>query len=448
MSDSTQLEFTGERVVPGLVDPNLLNEHVARYRFASLFASGRRVLDAGCGSGYGAAEFTDAASVVAMDVAPEAVRHANRAFGGPRTTFLQARCEALPFEDASFDLVAAFEVIEHVEAWGHLLTEARRVLRHDGVLLVSTPNKAFYADSRANAGPNPFHVHEFEYEEFESALSDVFPHVQLWTQNHSEVIAFVPPHSSQGVLEAPADNALADANFFVAACSQSPIPRTGSFGWLATSGNVLRERQNHIHLLETEIAKKNAWLDEAQRAQAALQREYDKLAEYHAQELEKARGILAGMRKELDTTRAAYEDKIMHLEQDAKTRLQWVRDLEEQIAQGHAEILRQREEIGALGNTLTERTEWAHSLESTIDVERGVYRARESELRQTEAHLVRTLEELEHAKAELARVQAERERVSGELAMSDTSKWVRLGRGIHLMFPKPVNASEGTDSNG
>ena len=44
-------EFTGERVIPGEVDVDLLNEHVARYAFAARLARGKRVLDAGCGGG-------------------------------------------------------------------------------------------------------------------------------------------------------------------------------------------------------------------------------------------------------------------------------------------------------------------------------------------------------------------------------------------------------------
>jgi len=42
-------EFTGERVIPGQVNDELWAEHVARYAFAARMASGRRVLDLGCG---------------------------------------------------------------------------------------------------------------------------------------------------------------------------------------------------------------------------------------------------------------------------------------------------------------------------------------------------------------------------------------------------------------
>ena len=58
------IEFTGERVVPGQVDADLWNEHLARYAFAAPLAPGKRVLDAGCGSGYGSAELARTARTV------------------------------------------------------------------------------------------------------------------------------------------------------------------------------------------------------------------------------------------------------------------------------------------------------------------------------------------------------------------------------------------------
>src|SRR5919205_964963 len=67
-------EFTGERVIPGQVDVDLLNEHLARYTFAARLARGKRVLDAGCGAGYGSAELAHAAQcVTGVDCASDAV---------------------------------------------------------------------------------------------------------------------------------------------------------------------------------------------------------------------------------------------------------------------------------------------------------------------------------------------------------------------------------------
>jgi SAM-dependent methyltransferase len=401
------MEFTGERVVPGLVDPDLFNEHLSRYRFAGRFAAGgAKVLDAGCGTGYGTAEFGGAAQVMAMDISGEAVAHAVRTFGRADVDFLQGACEALPFADESFDLVVAFEVIEHLERWPDLLTEARRVLRPEGILLVSTPNKAYYAEARAAAGPNPYHVREFEYREFECALKAVFPHVQLWSQNHSESITFIPSSPSAGVLDAPADCAPEQAHFFLAACSRAPIMDTRSFGWLPSSGNVLRERERHIALLDSELRQKEEWLSESQAARDELQRTHDEVvgelrrsnewADGLNGELKAAGARITELQAELDRSNSwaqslnaelqsagATIDKLNH---ELSIRLDWVRDIE-------AQLDRARNEIARLNQENVERTQWAQSLD-----------------------------------AELQTVKSERERFEAQLRMIGDSKWVRLGR--------------------
>src|SRR3954470_5460254 len=77
-------EFTGERVIPGQVDVDLLNEHLARYTFAARLARGKRVLDAGCGAGYGAVELAHAAqTVVGVDLAADAVDFAREHYRLP-----------------------------------------------------------------------------------------------------------------------------------------------------------------------------------------------------------------------------------------------------------------------------------------------------------------------------------------------------------------------------
>ncbi len=394
------IEFTGERVVPGLVDPDLFNEHLSRYRFAARFAQGAaKVLDAGCGTGYGTAEFDGAAQIMAMDISGEAVAHAVRAFGRPGVHFLQGACEALPFARESFDLVVAFEVIEHLERWPDLLTEAARVLGPEGVLLVSTPNKAYYAEARAAAGPNPYHVREFEYREFEYALKAVFPHVQLWSQNHSEVIAFIPAAQSGGVLDAPADSAPEQAHFFLAACSRTSIADARAYGWLPSSGNVLRERERHIALLNSELKQKEEWLSEAQAHRAQVMAELqisNTWAENLNSELKTAGGRIDELQTELQQSNSWAKGlnvelkrasaTIEELNRELAVRLEWVHDIEAQLG-------RARNEIARLNQENIERTQWAQSLD-----------------------------------AELQITKSERERFEAQLRMIGDSKWVRLGR--------------------
>ena len=99
-----------------------------------------RVLDVGCGEGHFAAALARAgAEVVAVDVAAEPLRRALA-----RDPDLDVRLVEpegpLPFEDSSFDVVWAGEVIEHVADTSRWLSEVRRVLRSGGTLLLSTPD--------------------------------------------------------------------------------------------------------------------------------------------------------------------------------------------------------------------------------------------------------------------------------------------------------------------
>ncbi len=113
-----------------------------------------------------------------------------RHYGSDTLHFATGVCERLELPDQAMDCVIAFEVIEHLAEWRKFLEECLRVLSPDGILLVSTPNKQLYAEARGEAGPNPFHVHEFEFSEFRDELARVFPHVRMIGQNHAPSVVF------------------------------------------------------------------------------------------------------------------------------------------------------------------------------------------------------------------------------------------------------------------
>ena len=137
------MEFTGERLVPDRDDlSDLYYEHVSRYLLAAPFASGKRVLDLGCGCGYGAAILADrgAADVVGVDASPEAIGYSRERYARPNARFEVMDARALEFPDGAFDLVVSFEVLEHLGDHERFLDEAARVLAAGGGFLVSTPN--------------------------------------------------------------------------------------------------------------------------------------------------------------------------------------------------------------------------------------------------------------------------------------------------------------------
>ena len=110
------MEFTGERYVPGEQGlEELYVEHMSRYVFAGDIAVGRRVLDLGCGCGYGAhyMAIRGASLVVGIDSSEEAVDFAASHYSHPRLRFAVMDACGLSVRQG-FDLVTCFEVIEHV----------------------------------------------------------------------------------------------------------------------------------------------------------------------------------------------------------------------------------------------------------------------------------------------------------------------------------------------
>ena len=195
-------------------------------------------------------------------LAPEALAHATAHF--PQCRYVQASASALPFKDGSFDLITGFEVIEHLVDWRDLLKEARRVLAPHGVFLVSTPNRLYYAESRADKGPNPFHHHEFEYNEFRDALTEVFPHAGIYLQNRLEAVAFYAAdrYTTAESVIAQSAGAAADANFFIGICSVEDPVQAPALVYVPKAANLLREREHHIHLLEAELQQNQTWVEE------------------------------------------------------------------------------------------------------------------------------------------------------------------------------------------
>jgi len=182
MSTPAELEFTGERFVPG-VPGEIVYEHVHRYAFARRFATGRRVLDAACGEGYGSALLSQVAvDVIGLDVDGSTIAHARARYSSGNLSFIQASVTSIPVASSSIDLVVSFETIEHVAATEQqrMLAEFARVLAPEGVLLVSSPNRPEYSDRRNHQ--NPFHVHELDRAELARLLASYFPETRWYRQ--------------------------------------------------------------------------------------------------------------------------------------------------------------------------------------------------------------------------------------------------------------------------
>ncbi len=155
--------------------------HLARYEFARRFVASGRVLDLACGSGYGLSVLGQAgARPLGVDVSMAAALEARRCNLEARV--LVANGTKLPFRDRSFDAVVSFETIEHLQNRGRFLGELSRVLRDQGLLILSTPN-ALHTRPVNGKPRNPFHCYEYTPEELRAELLPCFASAHLFGQS-------------------------------------------------------------------------------------------------------------------------------------------------------------------------------------------------------------------------------------------------------------------------
>src|SRR6266498_348988 len=174
------LEASGERLSEKVYS-RIMVEHLHRYAFARAYSTGKTVLDIASGEGYGTNLLAlEAKFVYGVDLSEDAVKHANKLYGEVNKKFLIGDVTQIPLKDNEVDLVVSFETIEHVHDHNKMLQECKRVLKEDGALIISTPNKRIYSDIPGYK--NPFHVKELYEEEFIDLIRKYFSNILLYKQ--------------------------------------------------------------------------------------------------------------------------------------------------------------------------------------------------------------------------------------------------------------------------
>lgn len=249
-------EYTGERFLPNECRGEIAIEHYQRYQFAMQLIKDRNVLDAACGDGYGSSLLSEsAASVMGMDLDENVVKSACQKYGNEKLSFYCGNIEKLPFADDTFDAVVSFETIEHVNSavQKNFLCEISRVLKPDGILIMSTPNKRVYTD--LVKGQNPFHEKEFYVDEFQDFLSDYFKKIEMFCQ-YPDVGYFISRENEPFGTYGKKGKSQEESRYIIAVCSNEEQKFEISTEKLtAFSDQMYYDLNRYAHEKEQEILK-------------------------------------------------------------------------------------------------------------------------------------------------------------------------------------------------
>ena len=141
-----EMPFTGERLVTAIAS-DIMMEHLHRYGLAIDRCDDKVVLDIASGEGCGSSLLAGRAlRVYGVDISSEAVEHASKKFQTPNLEFLQGRADAIPVADHEIELAVSFKTLEHHDLHDEMMRELRRVLKADGLLIISTPDECYYSE--------------------------------------------------------------------------------------------------------------------------------------------------------------------------------------------------------------------------------------------------------------------------------------------------------------
>ncbi|MCR6482732.1 methyltransferase domain-containing protein [Amycolatopsis sp. OK19-0408] len=152
-------------------DTSLMNAYYERPAALALAGdvAGRRVLDAGCGSGplFGALR-ERGAQVSGIDQSAAMLAHARQRLGADADLRVADLAEPLPFADDTFDDVVASLVLHYLEDWAPTLAELRRVLKTGGRLIASVNHPLMVNLTHRQTGPRPDYFASYTWtDEFE-----------------------------------------------------------------------------------------------------------------------------------------------------------------------------------------------------------------------------------------------------------------------------------------
>jgi SAM-dependent methyltransferase len=198
--DSLAEAYTAEN------ETSLMNAYYERPAILALAGdvAGRRILDAGCGSGPLFAALRDRGAIVSgFDMSAGMLEQARRRLGPDADLRVADLADPLPFPDDAFDDVVASLVLHYLEDWGPALAELRRVLTPGGRLIVSVDHPFLINLIQRQTGPRPDYFATYNWTE-EWAMGGQTAQMSFWNRPlHAMTDAFTAAGFRISVIHEP-----------------------------------------------------------------------------------------------------------------------------------------------------------------------------------------------------------------------------------------------------
>lgn len=371
------MKFTGERFVP-TEQGRIRLEHLHRYAAVLDILKDKEVLDVACGEGYGSAMMSHIArSVTGVDISGEAVTHASSMYKKDNLVFHEGNASDLNFKDASFDVVISFETLEHLSRQEEMLSEIRRVLRPDGFLVISSPNRPIYSEESGEL--NEFHVKELDFEELNELLRKSFSQVAYYGQRMLMGSMIQPLQDSRQALRAWHDDGnslssglapIKDSVYFLAVCGRAQLDLpcldaslnfpdsldlvrhyTGFAKWaksLEKDVEVCNDRISHLSKLLLERDRQILGLNEEVMRQTEQAANLVKMTDEHYERIFSLNNMLV----DCDERVASLNHVIFHCDDRISSLNQAISDRDERIANLNHVVVEREERIASLVEAL------------------------------------------------------------------------------------------------
>ncbi len=348
------MEFTGERFVPNINNDNLAIEHMQRYLSIRKIVADKTVLDAACGEGYGSSILADTAGkVIGVDISADAVKNAgNRYSEKANLSFVTGDISSMQsIEDNSIDVVVSFETIEHVDETVqlHFLQEIKRVLKHDGILVMSTPNRYVYSELFHYR--NEFHKKEFSIEEFEQFLHLFFGNIRLFMQSF-EIAGLITENGEAEVMDSfhlHKHYVREKSKYIIALAGDTDLSEinlnsvmTGKNGDYIDHQLRIIELQNAQKERNEHIQDQNRQLEEKGHYIRAIQKEWEQSAKNYEQQMRT-------LKKEQHKIVSEYELQVEKLQQEKDSRSRHIAELNRQLEEKGKNIYSLQHELTTRG---------------------------------------------------------------------------------------------------